>query len=47
MAKRQTECRTWKTYMIMHKKVFDAELYAIGESFSISQRGRQTGRERS
>lgn len=46
MTWRQTEWRTWKTYLGKNKEVFNTELYAIGETLSIDRKRGQTGRGR-
>lgn len=43
---RLTEWRTGKTYLDKNKEVFDAELYDIGEAFSMALKSGQTSQER-
>lgn len=41
IAWRQTVWGTWRTYLCPKKKVFDGELYFIGEALGIPQKGRR------
>lgn len=44
MAWKETEWKTWKTYLGTNKEVFGAELYAIGEALGIALRDGKIGR---